>query len=62
MNTIEQAKADKAKMTDKIKDAILEFEAVYGENSVQSLRIKRWNGSNEAFGKVGSIESDIRLL
>lgn len=61
MKTIEQAIIDKKRMTDKIAEAIREFEEVYGPNSVGNIHIHRWNGSNSAFGRVVDIRADVVL-
>lgn len=61
MKTIDQAKRDKQHMAESIAEIIRDFEAVYGEDSVRSIRIERWNGSNNAFGQVSAIHVDVTL-
>lgn len=61
MKTIDDAKADKNKMTDQIFEAIKAFEAVYGSDSVESLRIIRHNGSTDSWGRVVGVEAHVRV-
>lgn len=61
MKTVEQAKADKKVMTDKIAEAIRAFEDEYGYDVVRGFQIERWNGSNNAFGKVVVIHATVEL-
>ena len=62
METIEQAKADKVNLQSSIAELVRTFETKYGEGTVFSITIKRWNGSNEASGRVSEVPVDVRLV
>lgn len=62
MNTIEEAKLEKNKLQTEIAKLIIQFEDKYGQDTIKTLYIKRWNGSNNAFGKVSEICANIALI
>lgn len=60
--TIEKLKQDKKQLESSIKDLINEFEKTYGQNTVNSISLARWNGSNSAFGKVSEVHTNIDIF
>jgi hypothetical protein len=60
--TIEKIKQDKKQLENSIKDLLNEFEKTYGQNTIKSIAITRWNGSNTAFGVVSEVCSNIDIF
>lgn len=60
--TIEKIKQDKKQLEDSIKDLLNEFEKTYGQNTIESIGLTRWNGSNTAFGAVSEVNSSINIF
>lgn len=60
--TIEKIRQDKKQLEDSIKCLLNEFEKTYGQNTIKSIGITRWNGSNTAFGTISEVCSSIDIF
>lgn len=60
--TIEKLKQDKTQLEASIKDLLNEFEKTYGKNTVKSIGITRWNGSNYAHGVVSEVNLNVDIF
>lgn len=60
--TIQEAQAAKRELEATILKAIVDFETQYGQDAFLGLTFRRYNGSNDAWGRVVSVSADIRLV
>ena len=60
--TIEKLKQDKKQLEASIKDLLNEFEKTYGQNTIESIGVTRWNGSNSAFGYVSGVHCSVDIF
>lgn len=60
--TIQQAKEDINTLQNSIKNLLTEFEQKYGEDSILSIGLRRYNGSNDYFGKIVEVKINTQII
>lgn len=59
--TIEELKQDKKQLETNIADLLKEFENRHGVDILHKPEIRRWNGSNESWGRIIGFELSVTI-
>ena len=60
-SAVTQLVQGKQKLEKQIAALLIEFEEDYALNSLSNIRITRWNGSNNAWGKIVEVQIQLTL-